>query len=287
MSNQMKPSVLIVILNYGTYDLTIKLVDDIHKKIEYSNYSILVVDNCSPNESAKVLDDHQKERGYTLIVNSINAGYASGNNIGIRYGIENHYDYTWVLNNDVEIREHNILAHLVEIAESTTSIACVGPKIYSFDGSSCAPYVRRPDLWNMTFGIFAEKKYREQFINMSREVYRVYGCCMLLKNSAMEKANCFDERTFLYEEENILAERLLKHDYITFYDAEVSITHNESSSMKRMSVHRKIFQIKETNKSMNLYLKVYRRYNLLACYICCLVRDLIIFYKKEKTNHKP
>ena len=54
------PSVLIVILNYGTYDLTIKMIEEIQSKLEYDNYSIMVVDNCSPNESADVLEEHRK-----------------------------------------------------------------------------------------------------------------------------------------------------------------------------------------------------------------------------------
>ena len=43
--NANMPSVLIVILNYGTYDLTLKMIQEIKDKLEYDNYSILVIDN--------------------------------------------------------------------------------------------------------------------------------------------------------------------------------------------------------------------------------------------------
>ena len=113
-----QPKVLIVILNYGTFEMTINLIKQLQADLEYENYSIMVVDNCSPNESAEVLEEKSHELNYIFYANKTNAGYAAGNNIGIRYGINHGFDYTWILNNDVELREKNVLNHMVEIAES-------------------------------------------------------------------------------------------------------------------------------------------------------------------------
>jgi len=272
-----QPKVLVAILNYGTYEMTINLIRELRSNLEYENYDIMVVDNCSPNESAEVLEEKSHELNFIFYANKTNAGYAAGNNIGIRYGIEHEYDYSWILNNDVELRERNVLSHMIEIAEKDEHIGCVGPMIYTLDGTICAPYCRRPSFWSMTGGIAAEKKYRQQFINKSGEVYRVYGCCMLLKNKAMAAVDCMDERTFLYGEEDILAERMLAKGYVSYYDAEVSVTHKESSSMKQMSKNRKNLQIRETKKSMELYLKEYRRYPGIVRLACTSVRSLIIW----------
>lgn len=271
-----QPRVLIVILNYGTYDFTINLINELRADLDYENYSIMVVDNCSPNESAEVLAGKSQEMNFIFYVNKTNAGYAAGNNIGIRYGIEHGYEYSWILNNDVELREKNVLTHMVDIAEKDNRIGCIGPMIYTLDSSICAPYCRRPSFWSMTGGIGAEKKYRHQFIYQSGEVYRVYGCCMLLKNKAMAAVDCMDERTFLYGEEDILAEQMLMRDYVSYYDADVSVTHKESASMKQMSRNRKKLQIRETGKSMELYLKEYRRFPTVARWACKSVRSLII-----------
>jgi len=274
-----QPKVLIVILNYGTYEMTINLIHELQADLEYENYSVMVVDNCSPNESAEILAAKSLEMNYIFYANKTNAGYAAGNNIGIRYGIEHGYEYSWILNNDVELREKNVLAHMVEIAEKDNHIGCIGPKIYTLDGSICAPYCRRPSFWSMTGGIGAEKKYRHQYIDQSGEVYRVYGCCMLLKNNAMVAVDCMDERTFLYGEEDILAERMLEKDYVSYYDSEVSVTHKESASMKQMSKNRKKLQIRETGKSMELYLKEYRKFSAVARWACKGVRSLIIWIR--------
>lgn len=279
MEIQKQPKVLIVILNYGTYDLTIKLIDELRSNIDYNNYDIMVVDNCSPNESATVLEAKSKCGNFIFISNKENSGYAAGNNIGIRYGITNGYAYSWILNNDVELRERNVLQHMIELAEQGATIGGIGPKIFSLDGMPCAPYCRRPSFWNMTGGIVAEQRYRKKYIDTSESVYRVYGCCMLLKNEVMSKIGCMDERTFLYGEEDILAERMRIKGYNFYYDAEVSVTHKESASMKKMSKNRKMLQMKEIGKSMELYLKEYRKYPYWARKLCIFTRQLIIYIR--------
>lgn len=276
---QTQPKVLVVILNYGTYDLTINLINELRQKLDYENYAVMVVDNCSPNESAEVLEAKSKEMDFIFYANKRNAGYAVGNNIGIRYGIEHGYDYSWILNNDVELRETNVLSHMVEIAEKDEHIGCVGPMIYSLSGEICAPYVNRPSFWSMTLGTLQEKKTRQKFTYESREVYRVYGCCMLLKSSAMKAVDCMDERTFLYGEEAILAERMLAKGYVSFYDAEVSVTHKESSSMNKMQKNRKKFTIEETRKSREFYLKEYRHFSAPARWLCHATRSLITWLR--------
>lgn len=271
----MKPAVLIIILNYGTYDLTLKMINELHTKLDYDNYSIMVVDNCSSNESAKVLANRSKDLDYIFIANEKNTGYAAGNNIGIRYAINNRYKYSWILNNDVELREKSVLKELIEILEENEDIACIGPKIYNADSSICAPYCRRPSVWNMTLGVFEDKKYRISKQDVAGEVYRIYGCCMLLKNKAMAEIDCMDERTFLYGEEAILSERLIQKGYRTYYDPTVSVTHLGSVSMKKASSCSKKRQLLEQKKSRELYLKEYRKFSSVEIFLCNMMRRMI------------
>lgn len=278
-NNSIKPSVLIIILNYGTYDLTLKIINELHTKLDYDNYSIMVIDNCSPNESAKVLADRSKDLNYIFIANKTNAGYAAGNNIGIRYAIINKYKYSWILNNDVELRERNVLKELIRILEKNNDIACVGPKIYNANGFICPPYCRRPSIWNMTLGIFENKIYRISKQDIAGKVYRIYGCCMLLRNKAMAEVECMDERTFLYGEENFLSERLIKKGYETYYYPIVSITHLGSASMKKASSDSKKRQILMQEKSRELYLREYRKYSSFEIWLVNIIQRLISFFR--------
>lgn len=276
VDDEKKAKVLIIILNYGTYELTIGLINQIRMKLSYPNYKILVIDNCSPNNSSAELQKQSGVLDYLFIDNERNSGYAAGNNIGIRYAIENGFEYSWILNNDVELQDESILEHMLSIMQLDSQIACVGPKILSSNGTTCAPFVNRPSLWSMTLGVLAERKQREKYRDSSLRVYRLYGCCMLLNNQIMEQIDCMDERTFLYCEEDILSERLLVNGYYCFYDSKVSVIHKGSESVKQMSKNRKATKIRETKRSFDLYLKEYRKYPWVARWLCETTRSFII-----------
>lgn len=253
--------VLVIILNYKTYEMTINLIQQL-KKLDESLFDILVVDNCSPNESAKVLLEHSGKLNYVFISNQENAGYAAGNNIGIRYAIQQGYAYSMIMNNDLEIVDSQLLEKLIQIGNANDNIACIGPKVLDIDHHPVAPYCDRPSLYSLTLGIIQEKKRRSKYIDISRPVYRVYGCCMLLKNSAMQEVDCMDERTFLYCEEDILAERLLAKGYIAYYNADASILHMESATVKQEHSGKNLQKMKIAQNSMRLYLREYRHFNI-------------------------
>jgi GT2 family glycosyltransferase len=267
--------VLIVILNYITYDLTLQLVEEL-KRFAFPNTAVMVIDNCSPNNSANVLAAEAETGGYIFYANDINSGYAAGNNIGIRYAIAHGYDYTWILNNDVKIQDKCILQKMLDVAESSDNIGCVGPKIFSLEGKECLPYCDRPTFWTMTLGIVSGKIKRKSQTNVSQFVYRIHGCCMLLRNSIMQRIDCMDERTFLYNEEDILAERMLNVGSVSYYCAETSLIHMESTTVKITFGAKNKQRIKMTLDSLEIYLRDYRRYNWLSRFLCKLTRGVII-----------
>ena len=118
----------------------------------------MIVDNCSPNESAEVFESKSQEMDFIFYENKTNAGYAAGNNIGI--------------------------SMILSITMTT--------HVFSTIMSNCGKKMCCLTWWKY------RKKIRQKYIQKSREVYRVYGCCMLLKNSVMKDVDCIDERTFLY-----------------------------------------------------------------------------------------
>lgn len=271
--------VLIVILNYNTPELTLKLVDSL-KRLNYKPYDVMVIDNCSPDDSTKILAKYSRKKGYIFYANKQNTGYAAGNNIGIRYGISHQYKYTWILNSDVLIKDYDILNILVDRAEGNPNIGVVGPLIISRDGVKIGPYISRPTFWRATLGIFFDKRNRVKNTLIAQPVYRVYGCCMLLRNLAMEKCDCMDERTFLYFEEDILAERLLKFGYYAFYDPSTFIIHNESSSMRTLTIEQIRKKNKIISKSRKLYYKEYLGYRDYKILLIAWMRELISYWQR-------
>ncbi len=275
---EQQPKVLVTILNYKTYEMTLKLVAQL-KKITYENVDVLVVDNASPNDSAFILNNEAEKEGFVFIANKNNNGYAAGNNVGIKYAVDNGYEYTWILNNDIEITDKNILLKMVNVFQKNFDVACVGQKIFDLNGNICSPYINRPTLWTMTLGLFFEKKNRARYDDVSGIVYRLHGCSMLLKNADMQAVNYMDERTFLYCEEEILAERLLEIGKKSFYTADTSLIHKESSTVGHYRGFGCLNKIKIVSQSMRLYLKEYRKYNCMQIFLCVFFRSILIFAK--------
>lgn len=273
----MEPLVGIVILNYNTYQDTLELVKKIHAELAYKNYEIIVVDNASPNESAVELEKYKDIDQYTFIPNQSNTGYAAGNNVGIRYAVERGAKYSWILNNDIVITDVSCLSKLVALMESNEKIGVVNPRIINVDGTEDLQYVERPTCWDLTFGCFGYRNRRRAFHSEENfRTYRPHGCCMLLSNKIMQDVDYMDERTFLYCEEDILAERLLKKGYECWCDVEVSVIHNHSkttySALKKKGI------VQNTLNSYRIYLEDYRQVkNPVLKHLILQVKGMIIY----------
>ena len=122
MQQSEKKTVLVLILNYRTPQMTIELIDQFKRKVQYSDYDILVVDNKSPDDSALILSEAAQQEGFLFIAENENRGYAAGNNVGIRYAIAHGYRYTLIMNSDIEINDGSFLSHMVNIANQKEAI---------------------------------------------------------------------------------------------------------------------------------------------------------------------
>ena len=72
-------SVTVIVLNWNGKELTIKCLESL-KKVNYSSFNILVVDNGSTDGSVDTLKEKFPEVSILALEN--NLGYASGNNRG-------------------------------------------------------------------------------------------------------------------------------------------------------------------------------------------------------------
>ena len=135
------PLVYIILLNYNNYQDTIECFESLNY-ITYQNYNIVIVDNNSPNNSMinllKYMEEKEQKYIYykskeealssttnnsfiTLIQSRHNGGYGYGNNIGIKYALNNKADYVLILNNDTIVDKH-FLGPLVEKCENDAKI---------------------------------------------------------------------------------------------------------------------------------------------------------------------
>ena len=128
-----------VILHYRAADMTRTCVKRI-QALE-GNHHIVIVDNASPNGTGELLaEEYAGEDNITVLLNQENAGFARGNNWGIRWAYEHlPVEFVVALNNDVEILQKEFAVRIGEIYEENP-FDVLGPDIVSvFSGIHQSP----------------------------------------------------------------------------------------------------------------------------------------------------
>lgn len=266
--------VAIIVLNYISWEETVKEVDLCNRLLHIDYRDIVVVDNASPNNSADMLERENKKRNYVLLKSNTNTGYAAGNNIGLRYAYDKGYEYAWILNNDIIIDDEQIITKMMSIFSKDDAIAVVNPDIYAPDGHMFNRDAKRPTLFDYTLGMFAYKKKGRIIDDLGgyAYVYRPQGCCMMVDLKKINNIGYMDEHTFLYFEEPILAERLLKMNYRCALCTTSKIIHNHSATVNSVLDKKKRSYI--VNSSFRYYLREYRHFNSIQIFLCTFFNHL-------------
>ncbi|MCL4427345.1 glycosyltransferase [Patescibacteria group bacterium] len=102
----MPKKVAAVIVNWNNYDDLDRCLRSF-AVLHYPVYDVVIVDNGSTDGSTHKIQAQFPRHQY--IYNPVNLGYAGGANIGIRYALEQQYDYVWLLNSDTVITQSDYL----------------------------------------------------------------------------------------------------------------------------------------------------------------------------------
>ena len=127
------PKVSLVILNWNGLDDTTECLESL-QKITYSNYEVIVVDNCSEGDDAAILKERFRDY-IDLVLNDKNYGSSEGYNSGIRHILTNSKpkpDYIIIMNNDMVV-DSAFLNEMVKAASEDERIGIIGPKIYYYN----------------------------------------------------------------------------------------------------------------------------------------------------------
>ena len=272
--------VVVILLNYKTWQETL---DEIRmmKSIPGIKCDYMVVDNCSPNDSYEQLQGYTDKYGFKLIKSDNNDGYASGNNIGLREAERMGYRYAWIMNNDIIFDKSFSLDTALSIFHKADDIAVVSPDVYAPNGKLFNRDSKRWTFNDMTFGMMHYKKTGRNIDDRGGwgYVYRPQGCSMILDIKKCSEVGFMDEHTFLYCEEDILAERLLSKDYRCACDTTNKIIHNHSYTVHSAMDRKKII---ETNlASFKYYLTEYRGFKGLKLRVCMWFQKMKLSYLEK------
>jgi GT2 family glycosyltransferase len=226
------PSVAIIVVNWNGYEFTKACMVSL-SKVLYPNFKVILVDNASTDVQDKNLKDNFKEVIY--LQNTENLGFTGGNNRGIKYAIENNFEYIMLLNNDTEV-EADFLDMLIDKISILPQVGAIQPKmLFMHDKSRIwnAGGIYFSLLgWPKTIGENVKDKAR---YNKPKEVDWITGCCFLVKASVVKRVGMLNERYFIYFEDVDWSFRIKSSGYKLYYEPAAVIYHHAGMSNKRKS----------------------------------------------------
>lgn len=253
-----------IILNYNDWLMTKEYVKNIEKYKILDK--IIIVDNKSTDNSYEFLTSMSNDRIEVLSTQE-NRGYAAGNNFGLNYALKNYEVNNFIISNpDIEVDE-NTIRKICECLDTNKFVAVSG-LIKNKSGEIAKNFAwRLPKYYHILSETFAFSTFLMNKLNLSRfydsdfnsdikEVDVISGCFFGIKASVFQSIGLFDERTFLYGEENNLFFKLKKKDYKAAITVKQQVTHFGGNTVKKniksFFKRQKIIKYSET-----VYLKEY------------------------------
>lgn len=225
----MPKPVAVILLNWNTPLHTIACINSLKKYCNQSLFDVIVADNGSADNSLPELQGTFKD--VVFIDNKENLGFAEGNNRALIYSIDNGYTYSLLINTDTLVDE-DIITALSRHLELHPKAAAVQPAIYWMHD--------RNKIWNgegdfnaVTGVVRSDTKLpTANELALFKKVKWVTGCCVLLRNSALQKSGLLNKQFFLYFEDVELSYRLRNYGFELHYLPSSKMYHEAGVSAK-------------------------------------------------------
>jgi GT2 family glycosyltransferase len=217
----MNSRLLVIVLSYNGVDLTRGCLQSLERQTLRA-FDILVVDNASePGTVDALRSSHPNIR---LIEAPTNVGYAGGNNIGLRMGLDQGADLFMLLNNDT-VLDPACLERLLLAKESDSQIGALGPMVYTWDETDRISSAGGRIDWAHADAVNVGAGEMDAGQHRSRDVDFVNGCGLLVTRAAVDKIGLLDERYFMYWEETDWCARIRRHGFHIRFEADAYLRH--------------------------------------------------------------
>lgn len=240
-----------ITVNFNSGDKVCALIDSIRSNAK--EYEIIVVDNASSDNSRDLFD---RISGHDLrcIYNSENVGYGQANNIGVKEAVT---EIIVLINPDAFFRANFSINDFFIRNLNELNVGMVAPLIIYPDGTPQPNFAHRyssiqtfvPQLlslgkffrWLRSHGVgvklaeilgqglfgTAGSEYLNRFgaVSERQSCAWVSGACIGMRKSTFAQLGGFDDRFFLYSEDEDLCRRVKAISLIVQYDPSLSIVH--------------------------------------------------------------
>lgn len=226
------PEVSIIIVNWNGGDLLRRCVESIIQNPPSVPYEIIVVDNASTDHSVSWV--RSCGVNLRLIENRENLGFGKANNQGIA---NSDAPLLFLLNNDAQVGP-GAIDKLIGTLRSDERIGACGPRLINPDGSLQVSVWRNPfTAWYLLFtlaGLYRliPKPIRGELLledywdhARRRRVNMLKGAAILAKREMVDAVGGFDERFFMYGEDNEWCLRIVRAGWWLIFEPGAVVTH--------------------------------------------------------------
>ena len=262
--------IVFVILNYNIVAETIQCIESIKNNIDTSSYMIVCIDNASPNMAGeKLKDKYVNDNDVEVVILENNIGFARGNNEGLKKAQNYNPKFIVCMNNDMVFIQKNFWKKLSQL-DLIDNIAVIGPKIITKYGvlqgvkKALKPLSEYKDELLFHSSIIAKGEFKKNTESESRMIIKkvfplvnkirllirtktrtflaihknepeiknaiLHGSFLIFTRNWVDQGGQFDERTFLYKEEELLYIKVKKSGFDTLYCPDLYIIHLEDVS---------------------------------------------------------
>ncbi|RIW18316.1 glycosyltransferase family 2 protein [Algoriphagus lacus] len=223
-------SVAIILVNWNGYDFTRACLESL-SKVDFPDFRVILVDNASQNQEGSRLKKSFPE--IELIENSQNLGFAGGNNVGIRYALEQGFSNVMLLNNDTKV-EPDFLGQMIRKFNQEPRFGVVQPlilfmhdpkKIWSAGGKWISALGRAITLGDQS--PISDYRFKKPELDWAT------GCCMLISREALLKTGLLNEQYFTYFEDVEWSLRFRKAGFRIALAEKAIVYHEAGASSKK------------------------------------------------------
>lgn len=196
------PKICAVILNIADTTGLVECLRSLDKTV-YRNLEVIVVHNGPGDEEFAGEVRRASAKITEVVFTGFNAGFAAGNNAGIKRALKNGAEYVLLLNDDTVVAP-DFIDRLAAEARKDPAIGMLGPRIFYFSEPekiwfSGARFNRDDCSFSFPGADLTAAAYGQ---NEPEATDYVTGCAVLAGRKLIEEIGLLDERFFLYWEDS-------------------------------------------------------------------------------------
>ena len=238
---QALPQVAVVIVSYNTRDLLLECLASVVDSTERIAAEIVVIDNASADSSYDAARTYPQA---ITIQNSTNRGFGAACNQGISLTKS---PFILLLNSDARITRE-ALNVLLACFEREARCAAAGCRLIDARGNEVVNTRNFLTPFNQAFEMAGFKlvarslsrSYRPRLDRGATDCSTdwIDGACLMLRRTALDEVGLFDERFFMYSEDEDLCLRLKKKGWLVCFCGAATAVHQgaASSELNRISM---------------------------------------------------